>query len=155
MRSEKEYESPFSARYISPEMSFLFSAHYKISTFRKLWIALAKAQQKLGLPISKGQIEQMERNVDKIDFAKAAEYEKRFRHDVMAHIHTFGDQCPDAKPIIHLGATSCYATDNADLIQLKEALFHLHQKLLHVIRLLATLAKKEASTPCLSYTHFQ
>jgi len=154
-RSEKEYQSPFSARYISPEMSYLFSAHYKIATFRKLWIALAKAQQKLGLPITEAQIAQMEANVDKIDFAKAAEYEKRFRHDVMAHIHAFGDQCPDAKPIIHLGATSCYATDNADLIQMKEAFEILFAKLLHVMKLLSAFAEKEARSPCLSYTHYQ
>ncbi len=150
-----EYVSPFSARYISPEMSRLFSAQYKITTFRRLWIALAKAEQKLGLPITKKQIDQMQKHLHKIDFAKAEEYEKRFRHDIMAHIHTFSDQCPDAKPIIHLGATSSYVTDNADLIQLKEALSHLHKKLLHILRLLAKFAQKEASTPCLSYTHFQ
>ena len=151
----EEYQSPFSARYISREMSRIFSAHHKIHTFRKLWIALAKAQKKLGLSISPAQIAQMERHAKQIDFAKAEEFEKQFRHDVMAHIHAFGEQCPDAKPIIHLGATSSYVTDNGDLIQLKEALSLLHLKLVRVLRLLATFATKEAATPCLSFTHFQ
>ncbi len=151
----EEYVSPFSARYISKEMSHLFSAQYKITTFRRLWIALAKAQQKLGLPITKAQISQMESQIHNIDFAKAEEYEKRFKHDIMAHIHTFGDQCPEAKPIIHLGATSSYVTDNADLIQLKEGLHLLLSKMIHVLRLLSAFAEKESSAPCLSYTHFQ
>ncbi len=136
-------------------MSYLFSAKYKIVTFRRLWIALAKGQRQLGLPISKEQISQMEKHLETIDFASAEAYEKRFRHDVMAHIHAFGDQCPEAKPIIHLGATSCYVTDNADLIQFKEALHLLSGKLHHVLRLMARFAAKEAKTPCLSYTHFQ
>lgn len=154
-RSEKEYESPFSARYISPEISFLFSAQFKFATFRRLWVALAKAQQKLGLPITDPQIAQMEAHVGQIDFAKAHEYEKKFRHDVMAHIHAFGDQCPDAKSIIHLGATSSYVTDNTDLIQMKEALKLLIAKLTQIIKLLASFAEKEAASPCLSYTHYQ
>lgn len=154
-RSEKEYQSPFSARYISPEMSYLFSAQYKITTFRRLWVSLAKAQQKLGLPITKQQIAQMEAHVDKIDFAATNEYEKKFRHDVMAHIHAFGDQCPEAKGIIHLGATSSYVADNADLIQLKEALQLLLHKLIHILKLLSAFAEKEASSPCLSFTHYQ
>jgi adenylosuccinate lyase len=151
----EEYASPFSARYTSPAMSRLFSAHYKIATFRRLWTALAKAQQKLGLPITHQQIAQLEDNIDKIDFVAANQYEKRFRHDVMAHIHAFGDQCPKAKPIIHLGATSSYVTDNTDLIQLKAALQLLFDKLIHVIRQLALFAEKEAASPCLAYTHFQ
>jgi adenylosuccinate lyase len=151
----EEYTSPFSARYASPEMSRLFSAQFKISTFRKLWVSLAKAEKKLGLPITHVQVAQLEDNVHKIDFALAAAYEKKFRHDVVAHIHAFGDQCPDAKPIIHLGATSSYVTDNTDLIQLKEALHLLLNKLISVIRLLSLFAKTEAASPCLSYTHFQ
>ncbi|HSX10288.1 MAG TPA: adenylosuccinate lyase [Chlamydiales bacterium] len=151
----EEYESPFSARYTSPEMSRLFSAQYKISTFRRLWTALAKAEQKLGLPITHKQVAQLEENIDKIDFALAATYEKRFRHDVMAHIHAYGDQCPDAKPIIHLGATSSYVTDNTDLIQMREALTLLFGKLIHILRLLARLAENEAASPCLAYTHYQ
>jgi adenylosuccinate lyase len=118
-------------------------------------VALAKAQQKIGLSISEGQIKEMENAIDTIDFEKIQEYEKKFRHDVMAHIHAFGDECKTAKPIIHLGATSSYATDNADLIQLKEALSLLLQKLLQVLQILAQLAEKHASDPCLSYTHFQ
>ncbi len=136
-------------------MSYLFSAKYKIITFRRLWISLAKAERQLGLPISKEQIAQMEKHLEEIDFAKAAAYEKQFRHDVMAHIHTFGDQCPDAKPIIHLGATSCYVTDNGDLIQFKEALALLFGKLVHILRLLSRFAAKEWKTPTLSYTHYQ
>jgi adenylosuccinate lyase len=153
--SYSQYVSPFSARYTSKEMSYLFSPQFKIVTFRRLWISLAKAEKKLGLSITNQQIAQMEAHVESIDFAAAEQYEKRFRHDVMAHIHAFGDQCPAAKPIIHLGATSSYVTDNADLIQLKEALKLLFAKLIQVIRLLSALAQKEAVSPCLSYTHFQ
>ncbi len=149
------YVSPFSTRYSSPEMSRLFSARYKVGLFRKLWIALAKAQKKFGLPVTQKQIDQLTAHADKIDFDQVAIYEKKFRHDVMAHIHAFGDQCPDAKPIIHLGATSSYVTDNADLIQLKEALTILFEKTIHILNLLADLAKKHAADPCLSFTHFQ
>lgn len=154
-RPEDAYISPFSARYASAEMSHLFSAQSKIVTFRRLWVALAKAEQNLGLPISSSQISQMEKAVEQIDFAAAHKYEKKFRHDVMAHIHAFGDECPEAKAIIHLGATSSYVTDNADLIQLKEALRLLLHKLIHVLRKLAAFAQKHANAPCLSYTHFQ
>ncbi|MES2273328.1 MAG: adenylosuccinate lyase [Chlamydiota bacterium] len=152
---QEEYESPFSARYASKEISFLFSAQYKISTFRKLWLSLAKAQKKLGLPIHERQLAQMSACVDSIDFELADKYEKQFRHDVMAHIHAFGDQCPEAKSIIHLGATSSFVTDNGDLIQLKEALRLLFHKLIYVLRSLSCLAEREAATACLSYTHFQ
>lgn len=155
MNDQSEYVSPFSTRYASKEMSHLFSARYKIITYRRLWVALAKAERQLGLPISKEQIAQMEKHLENIDFDQADAYEKRFRHDVMAHIHAFGDECPDAKPIIHLGATSCYVTDNTDLIQFKEALNLLLGKLVHVIELLARFASNEAKTPCLSYTHYQ
>jgi adenylosuccinate lyase len=151
----KEYASPFSARYTSLEMSQLFSAQFKISTFRRLWASLAKAQQKLGLQITHQQVAELEDNVDKIDFDAALAYEKKFRHDVMAHIHAFGDQCPKAKPIIHLGATSSYVTDNTDLIQLKAALRLLLNKLIHILRLLSRFAENEAASPCLAYTHFQ
>ncbi len=136
-------------------MSYLFSAKYKILTYRLLWISLAKAQKKLGLPITSKQITQMQSHLGKINWEKAAEYEKKFRHDVMAHIHAFGDVCPDAKPIIHLGATSCYVTDNADLIQCKAALQLLLSKLIHILKSLGRFAAKEAKTPCLSYTHYQ
>lgn len=154
-RSHDEYTSPFSARYSSPEMSRLFSAHFKISTFRKLWTSLAKAEQKLGLSITHQQIAELEDNVDKIDFSLASSYEKKFKHDVMAHIHAFGDQCPNAKPIIHLGATSTFVTDNADLIQLKLGLELLTAKLIEVLKKGSHLAEKEAASPCLGFTHFQ
>lgn len=151
----KAYESPLSHRYASEEMSYLFSPHFKFVTWRKLWIALAVAQKKLGLPITEAQINQMLDNFDKIDLAKAKEYEKKLRHDVMAHIHAFGDQCPKARGIIHLGATSCFVTDNTDLIQMREGLKLLQSKVLQVIRQLSAFAKKYAETPSLSYTHFQ
>jgi len=151
----EEYVSPFTARYISKEMSALFSPQFKISTFRKLWTALAKAQQKMGLPITHQQIAQLEDNIHKIDFEAAHRYEKKFRHDVMAHIHAYGDQCPEAKAIIHLGATSSYVTDNTDLIQLKKALQLLLDKLTNILRTLSNFAENEAASPCLGFTHFQ
>ncbi len=149
------YASPFSTRYVSPEMSRLFSQQFKIATFRRLWVALAKAQKQLGLPISDEQIQQMEKHVETIDFHQVHIYEKQLRHDVMAHIHAFGDQCPDAKPILHLGATSSYVADNTDLIQMKEAMRLLHAKLLSLIQKLSKLAKLHANDPTLSYTHYQ
>jgi adenylosuccinate lyase len=136
-------------------MSHLFSARAKTILFRQLWLSLAKAQKKLGLPISSQQIHEMETSLEQIDFETIQAYEKKFRHDVMAHIHAYGDVCQSAKPILHLGATSSFVTDNADLIQLKSALHLLFQKLLHLLHKLAALAKKHAHDPCLSYTHFQ
>lgn len=152
---QQEYESPFSARYASKEMSTLFSSRHRTILYRKLWLSLAKAEQKLGLEITNNQIEQMQQNLETISFDKIREYEKRFRHDVMAHIHAFGDEAPSAKPILHLGATSTFVTDNADLIQMKEALSLLLQKLALAIRSLSTFAQKHAGTPCLGYTHYQ
>src|ERR1700678_3392035 len=108
MDLHRTYESPLATRYASKEVSFLFSAEYKYVTWRKLWLALAKAQQSLGLDITNEQNEELQKHLYDIDYAKAAEYEKIFRHDVMAHIHTYGDLCPKAKGIIHWGATSCY-----------------------------------------------
>lgn len=149
------YESPFSSRYASKEMSNIFSQEHRILLFRKLWLSLATAQKQLGLPITETQIAQMKENLTNISLETAREYEKRFRHDVMAHIHAFGDECPDAKKIIHLGATSTFVTDNADLIQIKEALSLLLQKLAYTIQELASFAQKHADTPCLGYTHYQ
>jgi adenylosuccinate lyase len=151
----EEYVSPFSARYTSKEMSYLFSAQFKISTFRQLWVSLAKAEKKLGLTITDDQIAEMSSHVEKINWEVAKEHEKQLRHDVMAHIHAYAEQCPKAKPIIHLGATSSYVTDNTDLIQLRKALTLLLHKLIHILRLLANFAEKEAASPCLGYTHFQ
>lgn len=155
MREDSCYTSPLSKRYSSPEMSYIFSPQKRALAFRSLWVALAKIEKKLGLPITPKQIEEMEKNISNIDFAAISEYEKRFRHDVMAHIYAFGDAAPSAKPIIHLGATSCFVTDNADLILMKEALSLLFSKLLRVIEKLALFSKKYAKSPCLSYTHYQ
>lgn len=149
------YTSILASRYASAEMSAIFSPHFRYVTWRELWIALAKAQKQVGLAISEEQIEEMQAACDTIDFSKAATYEKKFGHDVMAHIHTFADQCPKARAIIHLGATSCFVTDNADLILIRKALKLLEQKLVQAIRQLSTFAKKHAGLVCLSYTHFQ
>ncbi|MBI3508284.1 MAG: adenylosuccinate lyase [Chlamydiia bacterium] len=149
------YVSPFSSRYASDEMSALFSERKRALCFRSLWIALAKAQRKLGLPITSEQITEMEKQQSHIPWQAISSYEKKLKHDVMAHIYAFGDQCPKARGILHLGATSCYVTDNADLIIMKEALQLLLQKLAQVIRLLAAFAEKKAKTPCVGYTHFQ
>ncbi len=149
------YTSLLASRYASTEMSAIFSPHSRYTTWRQLWIALAKAQKQLGLTISQEQIEEMQGAYNLIDFAKAAAYEKEFGHDVMAHIHTFADQCPKAGPIIHLGATSCFVTDNADLILIRKALQLLEKKLIQVIRQLCVFAEKHVDLVCLSYTHFQ
>jgi len=149
------YESPLASRYASREMSALFSPYFKHLTWRKLWIALAKSQKKLGLFITDSQIAALEKHLPTIDFAAAATHEKKLRHDVMAHIHTYADQCPEAGKILHLGATSCFVTDNTDLIQMREALHLLQKKLLLVLRQLAVFARKNKSLACLSYTHLQ
>jgi len=136
-------------------MAELFGAQKKFSTWRRLWLELAKAQKKLGLNIKQTQLDQMARHLDDIDFKKAAAYEKKFRHDVVAHIHTFAEAAPKAAPIIHLGATSCFVTDNADLIIMREALQITTGKLAAVINLLARFAKKHRSLPTLGFTHYQ
>ncbi len=151
----QSYVSPLVERNASAEMAELFGAQKKFSTWRRLWLELAKAQKKLGLPIKQGQINQMARRLDDINFKKAAVYEKRFRHDVVAHIHTFADVAPKAAPIIHLGATSCFVGDNADLIIIREALQITAGKLAAVINLLGKFAKKHRDLPTLGYTHFQ
>ena len=149
------YENPLTGRYASREMSFNWSPQKKHSTWRKLWVALAKAERELGLDISEVQITQMKANVDNIDFEAAAAKEKELRHDVMSHIHTFGNLCPDAMPIIHLGATSCYVTDNTELIQLRDGMLLLRSKLARVIGLFAAAAEKYRSIPTLGFTHYQ
>jgi adenylosuccinate lyase len=136
-------------------MSQLFGAQKKFSTWRRLWLELAKAQKKLGLDIKQTQINEMAKHLDDIDFKKAAAYEKKFRHDVMAHIHTFGEAAPKASPIIHLGATSCFVADNADLIIIREALRMTAGKVAAVINLLARFAKRHRSLPTLGFTHYQ
>ncbi len=148
-------DNPLITRYASREMAELFSPQRRISTWRRLWIILAEAEAELGLPISQEQIEEMRAHVDDIDWAKAAEYERRLRHDVMAHVHTFGDACPKARPIIHLGATSCYVTDNTDLLLMREGLQILAPRLAAVIDRLGRFAQQYRDLPCLSFTHFQ
>jgi adenylosuccinate lyase len=149
------YVSPLVERNASRQMAELFGAQKKFSTWRRLWLELAKAQKKLGLDIKQSQINQMARHLDDIDFKKAAAYEKKFRHDVMAHIHTFADAAPKAAPIIHLGATSCFVGDNADLLIMRDALKIVAGKLAAVIHLLARFAKKYRSMPTLGFTHYQ
>lgn len=149
------YVSPLSNRYASEEMQRIFSPQFKYSTWRKLWIALAEAEKELGLPITEDQIDEMRRHVDNIDFEAVSRYESELHHDVMAHIKAYADLCPKAGPIIHLGSTSCYVTDNTDLIQIREAYRHLLPKLRNVIELLARFADRFAELPCLGFTHFQ
>ena len=149
------YTSPLVERNASSEMAELFGAQKKFGTWRRLWLELAKAQKKLGLNIKQGQIRQMTRRLDDIDFKKAARYEQQFRHDVMAHVYTFADAAPKAAPIIHLGATSCYVGDNADLIIMREALRLIAAKLATVIHLLSKFAKTHRSVGTLGFTHYQ
>ncbi len=152
----QNYVSPLVERNASKEMAELFGAQKKFSTWRRLWLELAKAQKKLGLDdIKQGHIKQMARHLDDIDFKRAARYEKQFRHDVMAHIYAFADVAPKAEPIIHLGATSCYVGDNADLIIMREAMQIIAAKLAAVINLLSKFAKKHRALPTLGFTHFQ
>ena len=131
--SHDEYQNPLITRYASREMSQLWSAQRKFETWRRLWIALAEAEAELGLEITPTQLQQLRDHVHDIDFAAAEAYERKLRHDVMAHVHAYGDVCPDARPIIHLGATSCYVTDNTDLILLRESLALVRDRLVAVI----------------------
>jgi adenylosuccinate lyase len=149
------YTSPLVERNASKEMAELFGPQKKFGTWRRIWLELAKAERKLGLKISQAQIAEMARHLDDINFKKAAEYEKKVRHDVMAHIHTFADAAPKAAPIIHLGATSCDIGDNADLIIIREGLQITAGKVAAVINLLARFAKKYKAMPTLGFTHYQ
>ena len=149
------YENPLCKRYASSRMQEIFSDDTKFSTWRKLWIALAQAQQELGLEISDGQIAQLEANTNNIDYALAARFEQETRHDVMAHILAYAEQCPDAKPIIHLGATSCYVGDNTDIIVQRIALLRVKKLLVTAIDALAKFAARHKDTSCLAFTHFQ
>ncbi|XP_034449588.1 adenylosuccinate lyase isoform X1 [Hippoglossus hippoglossus] len=150
-----KYRSPLVSRYASKEMAFNFSDRKKFSTWRKLWIYLAQAEKTLGLPITDAQVQEMESHADDIDFVMAAEEERKLRHDVMAHVHTFAHCCPTAAPIIHLGATSCYVGDNTDLIMLRDGFDILLPKLARVIDRLMNFAEKYADLPTLGYTHYQ
>ncbi|MBO7738265.1 MAG: adenylosuccinate lyase [Clostridia bacterium] len=155
MSNHDKYISPLSTRYASDEMQYIFSDNNKFRTWRKLWISLAKAEKACGLNITDEQIAQMEANKDDVDYERAAEWERKVRHDVMAHIHTFGEQCPKAEPIIHLGATSCYVGDNTDVIILKQASEIVLKKAAAVMKNLAEFAETYKSLPCLAYTHLQ
>ena len=149
------YESPLSSRYASSYMLSLFSAETKIRTWRKLWVSLAKAEHALGLPVTREQVDELEAHVEDIDFAAAAAREKEVRHDVMAHVYAYGLVAPKAAGIIHLGATSCYVTDNADIVLYRDGLKYLRAELLKVVKNLSAFADKYKATPTLGYTHYQ
>ena len=142
-------------RYASKEMQSIFSNDRKFSTWRKLWVALAESEQELGLPISDEQIAEMKAQIDNVDYEKARQYESELRHDVMAHVHTFGDACPKAAGIIHLGATSCYVGDNTDVILMQSALLQIRNLLLNAVEALSEFAMEYKDLPTLAYTHFQ
>ena len=149
------YVSPLSERYASREMQYIFSPDKKFRTWRKLWIALAETEQELGLPITDEQIEELKAHADDINYEVAKERERLVRHDVMSHVYAYGVQCPKAKGIIHLGATSCYVGDNTDIIIMTEALRLVRKKLLNVMAELAKFAEKYKDQPTLAFTHFQ
>jgi adenylosuccinate lyase len=149
------YENPLISRYASREMATLWGDQRKFGTWRRLWVALAEAEAELGLPITKEQVAELRAHVDDIDFAAAERYERKLRHDVMAHVHAYGDVCPIARPIIHLGATSCYVTDNADLLLVRESLQMVARRLASVIVALAAFAVQYRELPTLSFTHLQ
>ncbi|WP_288867026.1 adenylosuccinate lyase [uncultured Sneathia sp.] len=150
------YENPLCTRYASKKMQYIFSSDNKFTTWRKLWYTLAESQKQLGLSnITDEQLKEMKDNISNIDFDVAREYEKKLRHDVMAHVYTFGDVCPKARGIIHLGVTSAYVGDNTDLIQIRQALILVKKRLLAVIQNLVKFSDKYKDLPCLSYTHYQ
>ena len=150
-----KYESPLSSRYASEYMLHLFSADMRIQTWRRLWVSLAKAEMELGLPITQEQVSELEAHITDIDFECAAQREKEVRHDVMAHVYAYGKAAPSAAGIIHLGATSCYVTDNADIILYRDGLKYLRGELLKVVANLAEFADRYKSVPTLGYTHYQ
>ena len=149
------YVSPLNSRYASKEMKYLFSPDKKFITWRKLWIALAESEKELGLDIPDAAIDEMREHVSDINYADAEAREKEVRHDVMSHIYAYGLQCPTAKPIIHLGATSCYVGDNTDVIIMTEAMRLIHKRLINVIDVLSKFANDFRAQPTLAFTHFQ
>ena len=149
------YESPLCERYASARMQYIFSPDFKFTSWRKMWLYLAEAEKELGLDITDEQLDEIRAHLNDVDYDAAAAYEKRLRHDVMAHLRAFADQCPKAGPILHLGATSCYVGDNTDVWQLSEAMKSLRGQLLGVISALSDFALKNADVPTLAYTHFQ
>jgi adenylosuccinate lyase len=155
MDQHEGYSSPFSTRYASREMQFIFSEDNKFRTWRRLWVALAKAEAEQGLPITQEQIRELESHIQDINYQDAARREKECRHDVMSHVYAYGLQCPGAKGIIHLGATSCYVGDNTDVILMRDGLRLVRKRLINVIALLADFARQYKDMPCLAYTHLQ
>jgi adenylosuccinate lyase len=153
--SHEKYESPLVSRYASPQMLSCFSDATKFSTWRQLWLWLAQGEKELGLSVTQEQLDEMSANLTNIDFAFAQKEERLIRHDVMAHVHTFAQCCPKAAPIIHLGATSCYVTDNADLIAMRNGLDILIKKLARTINCLSKFCDQYKAMPCLAYTHLQ
>lgn len=149
------YESPLSSRYADDAMKFLFSPDKKFRTWRRLWIALAESEMELGLPVTQEQVDEMKKFADDINYEVAEAREKVVRHDVMSHVYAFGEQCPHARPIIHLGATSCYVGDNTDVIIMTDALKLVQKKLVGVIRVLSKFAMQYKDLPTLAFTHFQ
>ncbi len=149
------YESPLSSRYASAEMKYIFSPDRKFTTWRKLWVALAESEMELGLPVTQAQVDEMKAHITDIDYDDARRHEERVRHDVMAHVLAYGDVCPNARGIIHLGATSCYVTDNADILMLRDAIALIRKKLIEVMRRLARFAIEYKALPTLGYTHLQ
>ena len=155
MDSRVLYENPLSLRYASREMNLVWSPQRKFSTWRRLWLALARAESELGLPITPEQLAEMEQYLERINYEVAAARERELRHDVMSHVYAFGEQCPAAKPIIHLGATSCFVTDNTELIQLRDAFAVVRDKLVEVMRQLRGFSERYKDLPTLGFTHFQ
>ena len=153
--TDDRYRSPLGTRYASPEMQRLWGEPHRIGLWRRVWLALAESERELGLAIPEAAISEMRAHLDDADLGKAAEYEKRFRHDVMAHVHTFGEQAPAARAVIHLGATSAFVTDNADVVVMRDGLRMVLGRLLAVLDALELFAVKWRATPCLAYTHFQ
>ena len=155
MRNTTSYESPFCTRYASEEMQHVFSADKKFSTWRRLWVALARAEMELGLPVTQEQVDELEANIDNIDYDVAEAEEKRRRHDVMSHVYAYGQVCPKAAGIIHLGATSCYVGDNTDIIIMRDALEIVRRKMINVLANLSRFALEYKAMPALAYTHLQ
>ena len=153
--NEDRYQSPLSGRYASKEMQNIFSEEKKFRTWRRLWVALAETEMELGLPVTQEQVEELKSHVEDVNYDVAREREKEVRHDVMSHVYAYGVQCPKAKGIIHLGATSCYVGDNTDVIVMRDALDLVRTKLVNVIDKLGHFAEEYKALPCLGYTHFQ
>jgi adenylosuccinate lyase len=153
--SDSVYENPLITRYASRDIARLFSTEHRIRLWRELWIILAETERDLGLPITSAQIDQLKAYRDRLNLEVADAYERKLRHDVMAQVHAYGDQCPEARGIIHLGATSCYVTDNADLMIFRDALQLVRRRLVACIECLAKFAQHNAAIPCLAYTHLQ